>query len=305
MTQTGRKLIVVGRTVLRELWYYISGLYNRLAEHHAFLLASGLSFSIFICIIPLVLIIFSVLGMLFEQPSIVRELDVFIDRIIPYPNYAADVKAFVSVRIDEFTLYKGVAGIIGGVGIFIASSGLFSSMRTILNMVFRVRRGVMILIGKLRDLGLVLLVLTFFLISIMLLPAIGVLQDMTNQVDVLNSYQLSFVEGLVLLALSFIIIWLVFLTVYLFVPVQRQKMSVLMVSSISAAVLWHIVERLFGYYISNFLTIKAIYGTYSFLIVVAFWIYYTSLVFIIGAELGQLYRERKTERSFHKQESVP
>lgn len=283
------------KTFFKVLWYYIKGLSERLGDHHVFLLASGLSFSIFICIIPMVLIIFAVLGTLFQQPSIVYEMNAFIDRVIPYADYAAQVKTFVAARLEEFTLYKGVAGILGGVGLFFASSGLFSSMRTILNMVFRVRRQSTLIVGKLRDFMLVLLVLTFFLISIMLLPTLSVLQDKSTHVGLFRDLQQSYISDGLYLLISFIIIWLVFFTVYFFVPIKRQRVPVLLVSSIAAATLWHIVERLFGYYITNFFTIKQIYGTYSFLIVVAFWIYYTSLIFIIGAELGQLYRERKAE----------
>jgi uncharacterized BrkB/YihY/UPF0761 family membrane protein len=32
-------------------------------------------------------------------------------------------------------------------------------------------------------------------------------------------------------------------------------------------------------------------------VVVAFWIYYSAVVFILGAEIGQLYRERLTVKS--------
>jgi len=56
--------------------------------------------------------------------------------------------------------------------------------------------------------------------------------------------------------------------------------------------LWGTVQYLFGYYITNFITLKKVYGAYLFAIVVIFWIYYTSFVFILGAEIGQLYRER-------------
>ncbi|MEE9441188.1 MAG: YihY/virulence factor BrkB family protein [candidate division Zixibacteria bacterium] len=272
--------------------YYSKGIYNRTGEHHIFLLASGLSFSIFICIIPLALIVFAVLGSLFEQPSIVNEINGFIDRVIPYKDYAEDVKLFVFARLEEFKIYRGVAGIIGSVGLLFASSGLFSSMRTILNMVFRARRSQSVLIGKLHDLGLVILVLVFFLLSVMIIPAFGIAKRFADKVELLSSFRTDFIEGAVLLAISFVIIAGAFYLIYFLVPNFRLGSKIICVGALSAALLWHIAERLFGYYISNFITLKLIYGTYAFLIVLAFWIFYTSLVFILGAEIGQLYRER-------------
>ncbi|MFH1700002.1 MAG: YihY/virulence factor BrkB family protein [Candidatus Zixiibacteriota bacterium] len=273
--------------------YYSKGLYNRAGEHHIFLLASGLSFSIFICIIPLVLIVFAVLGSLFEQPSIVKEINGFIDRVIPYEDYAKDVKLFVFARLEEFKIYRGVAGLIGSVGLLFASSGLFSSMRTVLNMIFRARKSQSVLIGKLHDLGLVLLVLIFFLLSIMIIPAFGIAKRFAYKIEFLSGFRTDFIEGVGLLAVSFIIITGVFYLIYFLVPNFKLSNRILCVGALSSALLWHIVERLFGYYISHFVTLKRIYGTYAFLIVVAFWIFYTSLVFILGAEIGQLYRERK------------
>ena len=55
-------------------------------------------------------------------------------------------------------------------------------------------------------------------------------------------------------------------------------------------------NKFFGYYITNFATLKNIYGAYVFLIVGIFWIYYPSAIFIIAAEIGQLFRERRANR---------
>lgn len=275
--------------------HYLVGLYHRVSDHHAFLLAGGLTFSIFICIIPLILIIFAVLGNVVESPSISGEISTFIDRVIPYADYAANVKTFVFARLDEFIDYRGVAGIIGVVGLLFAASGLFSSMRTILNMIFRVRNTGSVIVGKLRDLALVFLVLLFFLLSIMLLPALAIFKNMAANIEFLETYHLGHVQDILFTLVSFVIIWLVFYVLYFAVPHQRLGGRVVLVSSFYSALLWHIVEGLFGYYITHFFTIKRIYGTYTFLIVVAFWMYYTSLIFILGAEIGQLYRERRHE----------
>jgi len=42
-------------------------------------------------------------------------------------------------------------------------------------------------------------------------------------------------------------------------------------------------------------TLNRIYGTYALIVVVAFWIYYSSILFLVGAEIGQLYRERRIQ----------
>jgi len=46
-----------------NLWYYLSGIVKRVNGNHDFLMAGGLTFSIFICIVPFVLIIFAISAM--------------------------------------------------------------------------------------------------------------------------------------------------------------------------------------------------------------------------------------------------
>ena len=276
--------------------HYGGGLYDRVDRHHVFLMASGLAFAALMCIIPLILIIFAILGMVLGKPSIAQEIDILIERIVPYESYASFVKQLILSRVGEFTIYKNAAGIIGLFGLLFAATSLFSGMRTTLNTVYRVPSPESVLIGKLRDLGLVVLVLLYFLLSTTLLPSLEITKELADRVAALSFLRFDFVENLIVGAASFLIIWVAFLVVYFLVPYERPPKRVVVVSALSAAVLWELAKQLFGFYITHFVTLKLVYGAYVLLIVVAFWIYYTSLVFILGAEIGQLYRERLEKR---------
>ncbi|MCP4570305.1 MAG: YihY/virulence factor BrkB family protein [FCB group bacterium] len=276
----------------RMLWYYLSGLYNRVNEHHVFLLAGGLAFSVIVCIIPMVLIVFAGLGAVLERPSITEEIKLFIERAIPYADYASYVEELVFSRVEEFTFYKNLAGLIGIVGLLFASSGLFSSMRTALNTVFRIQSDESVFIGKLRDLGLILMVLVYFLLSTTILPGLGLIQEFAYKSEIIRSTGLDFLGDLALQAASLAVIFGVFFLIYFSIPHRRLPIKVILTSGLSAAILWHVAQELFGFYIANFITFKRVYGAYFLMIVVAFWIYYSSLVLILGAEIGQLFRER-------------
>jgi len=272
--------------------HYLSGIYHRADDHHIFLMAGGLSFSLFTCILPMILIIFAILGSVLNKPSISAEITAFIERIIPYEDIAQKIKDLVFNRVDEFVLFKNLAGVLGIGGLLFAASGLFSSMRTILNTIFKVDPGTSILISKLRDLGLVLIVVVYFLLSTTVLPGLDITHDLADQMGLLKKLNLDFLKDFLLSGVSLFIIFISFMLVYLAIPQQRLPKRTIFVSALTAAVLWHIAQQIFGFYITNVVTLKRVYGAYFFLIVVAFWIYYTSLVFIIGAEIGQLHRER-------------
>lgn len=273
--------------------YYFGGLIQRTDEHHAYLLAGGLAFSLFVCIIPFVLIIFSLLGNILNSHNMQFQINAFIETIIPYDNYSELAKKLIFSRINEVIQYKNIAGIIGGFGLLFAASGLFSSMRTILNKVFGAKGDESYLWGKLKDFALVFMVILIFLLTTILTPLLDVVKEITEQFNILHFLAIGIFEHFIISVLSLVLIFIVFSILYFTVPVIKIRKSVVFISAFWAAILWEAAKQGFGFYLNHFKTWGEIYGTYTFLVVIAFWIYYSSIVFIIGAEIGRLYGDRK------------
>jgi len=197
---------------------------------------------------------------------------------------------------EELKSGKNVAGVIGILGLLFASSRLFSSMRTILNSVFRVNLNGSILrglAGRFKDLGMVILVLLYFLASTTVLPALEIFEQFAEKTSYLQGLGFGSLADFLLSSVAFIIIFVAFFIMYYLVPQAKLPFKAVIVSSLSAAILWKLAQYFFGLYITNVVSLKQVYGAYVLVVVIAFWIYYTSIVFIVGAEIGQLYRERK------------
>jgi len=273
--------------------YYLGGLYKRADEHHIFLFGSGIAFSLFICIIPFSLIIFSILGIIFEADSVQQQINIFIGAAVPYKEYADYARQILYSRITEIFEYKTLAGLIGGVGLLFAASGLFSSMRTVLNNTFGSNKNKNIIVGILRDLGMVLFVIVFVLMAIVILPTIDVLKNSIHQWVPIDLFQLNEFQHIFITVVSFCIIFITFYALYRFIPYAKLGRKVPAISALWASFFWEIAKRLFGYYLNNLASLNKIYGTYTLVVVLAFWIYYSSVLFIVGAEIGQLYRERR------------
>jgi membrane protein len=273
--------------------HYFLGIYNRIDEHHIFLLGGGLAFSLFICIIPFILIIFFLLGTILDSYYMQSQINYFIDTIIPYYAYAEFVKTIIFSRINEVIEYKTLAGILGVFGLLFAASGLFSSMRTILNTVFGVDTDVNFIMAKLRDFAMVLMVILIFFFSTILMPVLDILRQAATQWEFFSFFSSGIFEYFLFSAISFLIIFIVFTVLYMTVPLRKLTRKTSLMSALWAAILWEGAKQVFGYYIYNFSAFGRIYGAYALMVVVAFWIYYSSIVFIIGAEIGRLYHERK------------
>ena len=284
-------------TVREFLAHYLGGLYRRMDEYPIFLMAGGLAFSIFICMVPFVLIVFFLLGTILEEASVEQQIDRIVDTAIPYTQYASFVKHILFSRVREIVAYRNVYGLVGILGLLFTASGLFSSMRTILNAVYRVSAQKNEAVGKLRDFGMVFLVLCFFLLSITLFPVLEAVKDATFASPFLRFLRFNVFEKYAYSALSFLSISGVFAVLYLLVPYEKPGRKTVAVSALSTAVLWEIAEQGFGYYINHIASMDRIYGAYALAVVVVLWVYYASVVFVLGAAIGQLHRERAAPRA--------
>jgi membrane protein len=283
----------------KNLKHYFFGLFNKLDNHHVLLLSGGLTFSLFVCALPILLVIFSVLGFLLNETALQEQINLLIDKFIPYKDYASSVKEIIFIRINEVISKQKTAGILGTIGLIFAASGLFGSIRAILNLVYEVQNTKHALLTKLRDFGMVLLVLILFFASTVFLPAIQIfmrskfmqsLQSYMSQTD--HQFGL-IITNIFLTLFSLIVVSLILFFIYSLVPDKRPDYKTATVSAVTAAILWELARQAFGYYMVHFASWKELYGAYVLLVVVAFWVYYTSLIFIIAAEVGQLYRENR------------
>ena len=78
-----------------------------------------------------------------------------------------------------------------------------------------------------------------------------------------------------------------------FIPDKGVTSRVAFLAAFITTLLWWIAGKVFVWYLSVFHSYSMLYGTYAFLLVFIFWVYYSSISFIVGVIFAQLYRERK------------
>ena len=283
----------------RSFWegfkYYISGLYHRAEEHHIFLMSGGLAFSLFICALPFAVVVMALLGKMFERHDLVAKVLEFVNQLVPYPDQARQINQFLITRFDQLSSFSEVIGIIGFLTLILTASSLFSSMRTILNAAFNFKKSESVVVGKLWDFGLVIVMMIIMVILMLALPLMEAGLELTSNIDWLQSVSASSVSKIFIFVTSLGSLIIIFTAIYWLVPVYKPNIKAVLVAAISAALLWLLAKELFGYYIGHVATLKHLYGIYSFIVIAAFWIYYSAFIMIIGAEIGQLSWERRME----------
>lgn len=280
--------------------HYFGGLYDRTDRHHLFLLSGGLAFSLFVCIVPMTLIIFWLLGKFLNSAEVELQIITLIDTVIPYDTYAQFVKDIIFDRVKEVVEYRNIAGWVGIIGLFFAASGFASSLRTILNKINGTDIDINIFLGKLRDFVVIISIVLVFLVLILTLPILDFLISFAQSTPYLQVFNQPIFQRVFTASFSFFIMFLIFAVLYKFMPTRKIRKRSVALGALWASVFWVGAKILFGIYLSNFTTFSRIYGAYALGIVVAFWIYYTAAVFMLGAEIGKLFDERITAKQEKK-----
>jgi membrane protein len=284
------------RKVLAFLDHYILKLFKRMDEHNLFFAGAGISFSLFLGMIPFILLVFSLLGIIFDQATIEGAINNLIDQIIPYPSYANYVKRVISSRLPEVIEYKTLAGFVGVIGLLFTSTWIFSSIRTILNQIYNVKIQRGYLYGMFRDILMVILLVLFISGATFIAPAINIIYEVTKNYDFVIVYTQSPLWKVIVYSFSFVLLFSLFFFLYYLIPYEQLGKKVAAVSAFWSTLLWEVARYIFGYYINHILGTNPLYGAFVLIIAILFWVFYSSCLFIVGAELGQLYREKRAER---------
>jgi len=277
------KVLNRGHHALRLLWEAL----KRFDRDHGFFLASGVTFSLIICLIPLLLLLLAFVGTyLYSTKEVLNQIRLYLENIFP----ASDPRSMRNIL--RVIRDRKIVGILGLAGLIWTSTWVFSSLRTALNLVFHVEKGQGILHGKTVDLLMILLA-GFFLFSSMTL---------TSVMTYLQGFPLG-IKPVIQLILKYLVPFLftfcMFFLIYKIVPNRNIPFPVAFQAACFTSVLWEAAKQVFGWYVSHLAGFSMVYGSLSALAVFFLWVYYSSAILLLGGEIAFLL-DRKEKRTIMK-----
>jgi membrane protein len=249
-----------------------------------FFLAAGLSFYVVICVVPFILLLVAGGGFLLSDETVVDEVVTRLIEVLPV--YQEDVEQI----LGGVARAKGISGILGTAILLLFATQLFAATRFVLNRIFGMR-GRTFLRGVLFDFVMILVLILLFFVA---MGATAVFAWMQSMLGVFGRGPLF--GALVAWAGLFLAIVLnavLFGTVYRFVPIQRIPWPCLLTGTVTAAVLWEVAKQIFRLYIERVGVYSAVYGSLGVTIALIMWVYYSAVVFVIGANVIRVLEERR------------
>lgn len=282
------KFLLNFRAFYREAKYYVIGLYNKFDEDHIWIMSASIAFNIVICIIPIILILTSILGIYLSREDASGYLSESLNKVIGItPELKTKIVNVAVSAIDELSNNSTLTAIIGTVGVLWTAGGLFSTIRDVLNRIYKTKSDTFYLWAKLRDIGMVILITIVFLLSFSSTFILSIFRAVFG--DAIFSYTTSVLTQ----GIGYIFTFIMFYLIFKLVPQGYVNNKIALISSFTATLLYEALKYLFIVYLVSFANYQKVYGAYAAAVAVIFWVYYSCLTFVIGAEAGQLYKEKK------------
>ena len=276
---------------LRFAWRLLKGTILKFLGDNGSFLAAGLAFNLLLYCVPFLLLLVSALA--FTLGSSERALAVAqhsVKQFLPQTS-----EAFVNT-LSVIIAHRNVLGLVAVPLFFLLSSWLFGAIRLTLNIIFEAPRHRSYFKAKATDLGMIVLVAFLVVLSVGIGLLLTILQALGESVPVIGEL---FKTGWLVATqvVVFLFTAALFYTLYRFSPAETLSRKALGVSALTGAALFSLSKSAFTWYVTLARANTLIYGALAGLIFFYLWLYYTSLVFIIGAEVGWAFDRAQGSRS--------
>lgn len=273
--------------ILMPVWRVCVTALRRFFADNGLFLASALAFNLLLYFIPLSLLMISLLGYtVLNSEQAMNEVQATLKAFLPQSQQAlADNLAAVHTG-------RGLLGFFGFISFFLLSTFLFGSVRSVLTHVFQVKQERAFFKGMGVDLLMMGLTALLLLIEIMATWSMTVAEAFIERYP---SWSGLLQPGLVVLSkvIGVMVTVLLFYLLYRYPPAATMSTRALMIASVTGTVLFQFAKWGFAWYVAAAQSSLELYGAVGGLMFLFVWLYYASVIFIVGAEVGWAYDQQR------------
>jgi len=274
---------------IRATWDFMRELVTSFNADRVPFLAAAISYFTFFSLFPLILGLIAIAGYLLAPEEATQRVLDFVVRGFPAQE------AFLRNTLEAVVAARGGIGLFALLTLLWAGKNIFSTLALAIDIiwdapakggfVFIIQRNLVALGFAVAIGGAMLAVAALYWVMLAALtfeiPLLGLQpKDIPGIVPVLMNL---LPVGLVTLSL---------IAMYRFLPAQRVSFRQIAVGAIAAALIWELLRRLFGWYLSTFGRFNEVYGPATSVIVFLLWLYLSAIIFLLGAEVTYVLHER-------------
>ncbi len=243
-------------------------------SHQGFFLAAGLSFYFLICLVPLLFLVVSLAGFVLSGEAAPRQVLNQLGQIVPV--YQKEITR----TLHRIVAIRRVSGLLGSLILILFSTQLFAAVRLVLDRILGVR-GRSFWHGMLFDIAMIFLIGVLFLATIAATAVFAWFKTFVFKPAGIPVYWVEWMS--IGLGVGFSTV--MYFVIYRFFPYRRIFWGAALAGALLTSVLWEAAKYLLRLYITELGLYDQIYGPLGVLVAFFMFVYYSAVVFVLGAEL--------------------
>jgi membrane protein len=280
--------------MLKNAWVVVRDTVSSFMEDEALSRGAAMAFYAVTALAPIMLIVVAIAGLVFGRDAAEHAL-------------AGQFQSLMGQQSAEMlqTLIQNagkkssgiLATVVGIVTLLITASGVFGEMQSALNKIWEAKpRGTTVsrlIRARAASLGLVAALGFLLMISLVVSAGLTAAGDMVEAVLPFGKLIISALNFVI----SFALISVLFAAIYKILPDKEVLWSDVLIGAVATAFLFTIGKSLIGWYLGSS-SVASSYGAAGALILVMLWTYYSSQIFLLGAEFTKVYAHSHGSQAF-------
>jgi membrane protein len=197
-------------------------------------------------------------------------------------NFFPDITSEITNHLRKLIALKGI-GKVSVMLYVILSFPVFSSIENALNVIFKIEKKRTFLWSIILSLIIVTLIILMLFISFIATSLITLLKALKPtfpelRIGLITGFLISYV-------VPFLMVLFTTTVIYIFFPKTRVRTSHAFIGALFTTVLLEFAKHLFTWYVGTVIKFGTIYGPLTAFVVFLLWVFYSSCIFLIGAEI--------------------
>ena len=281
--------------MLNTTWTLIKATVNGYIDDNALSRGAAIAYYTVFSLAPMLVIIVAIAGTVFGEKAAQGALSHQLDGLLGH-DAATAVQGMVTSAWRSQS--SGIATIIGLVTLLLTATGVFGEMQGALNAIWRAEPKATtvgrLLRARAASLGLVATLGFLMMVSLVISAAIAAVQTYMGAFMA----ELTILIRLLNFGVSLVLVTVLFAAIYKILPDRQLQWGDVWVGAFVTALLFDLGKTLIGLYIGS-TAVASSFGAAGALAIILVWVYYSSQIFLLGAEFTRVWAEQKGSRQ-HK-----
>ncbi|HMK61268.1 MAG TPA: YihY/virulence factor BrkB family protein [Dissulfurispiraceae bacterium] len=197
-------------------------------------------------------------------------------------NFFPKAAQNIAKELRDALSYKGIGTFTFAI-YGLLSYQLYSSLESSINAVFKIKDRRSFISHLIISLFLITMLIFFFLLSFLASSAISVLDSLRDDLPVIEIHAIT--AFIIKYLVPFILAFFTIAILYLILPKRRIRWRNALTGALTATVFLEAAKYIFTFYVVKVVRLGAVYGPLSAFIIFLLWVFYSSCIFLIGAEI--------------------